>query len=124
MGHIQWPTVIHSTAYVVDVLEQPTGLSQRFVRTATPDFCPPLTDLRIDGLRPGTYLACVRCVAPCGCESVCSPWAMLPLIDSPSCALPPVLPASTMQPPTSPALAATLFPELCPPPPIAPSSLL
>lgn len=117
--HIQWPTVIHASAYVVDILEQQTGFSQRFVRSAAPDIVPALTDLRIDGLQLGTYGACVRCVAPCGCESVCSPWAVLP----PSCGMPPSAPTVHMQPPPSaPAPIAILTPDLCPPP-IAPPSL-
>merc|ERR1712187_26098 len=99
--HVQWPTVCHASAYVVEILEHQSGLSQRFVRVASPDVMASLTELRIDGLQPGAYAACVRCVAPCGCESIPSPWATLHVASSPPCGMHPPASALIMQPPPS-----------------------
>merc|ERR1712061_755994 len=92
------------------------------MRAATPGYGSALMDLRVDGLQPGTYAACVRCVAPCGCESACSPWAILPLACFP-CGVLPLAPASHIQAPSAPAPVAALMPNLSPPPPVVPSSL-
>merc|ERR1712176_1464176 len=79
-------------------------------------------DLRVDDLQPGTYAACVRCVAPCGCESACSPWAFLPFTGPPQCRMPNnVAPASNMRPSMAPASDVVLIPDLCPPPAHPPS---
>ncbi|CAK0894939.1 unnamed protein product [Prorocentrum cordatum] len=80
VGHsllIQWPTVVHATAYQLE-LKQEDGSVERYTRVAAegsgPDMA--LAELRIGGLRPGPCCACVRCVAPCGCQSAPSPWGV------------------------------------------------
>jgi len=110
---IQWPTVIHATAYVVELFDQATMASQRFVRGTPAGILPQLVDLRVEGLQNSTYAASVRCVAPCGCETVSSPWSFLALAAVP----PPVAPAFPMPPPQVSAAS------LCPPPPSAPPTL-
>lgn len=121
---LQWPTVVHASAYAVELLDQCTGVSQRFMRAATPESLPVLTDLRIDGLRPSHYAACVRCVAHCGCESMCSPWSFLQLGCGPAYGAPPLATALNVLPPSAPAPLQAVFPDVCPPPPSAPPSLL
>lgn len=75
---IQWPTVVHATAYTVELLEEGTAAAERFTR-AVPEILPEaLVELRVGNLNPGAYAACVRCVAPCGCESAPSAWSFLP----------------------------------------------
>lgn len=75
---IQWPTVVHATAYTVELLEEGTASAERFTR-AVPEILPEaLVELRVGNLNPGAYAACVRCVAPCGCESAPSAWSFLP----------------------------------------------
>lgn len=75
---IQWPTVVHATAYTVELLEEGASAAERFTR-AVPEILPEaLVELRVGNLNPGAYAACVRCVAPCGCESAPSPWSFLP----------------------------------------------
>jgi len=114
---IQWPTVIHATAYVVELLDQGTMTAQRFVRGMPAGTLPALIDLRVEGLQPSAYAASVRCVAPCGCESASSPWSFLALAPFP----PPVTPAFQMLLPNeSPPFHAA---SLCPPPPSAPPAL-
>jgi len=120
---IQWPTVIHASAYVVELLDQGTMASQQYIHVSPEGLLPAVMDVQVDGLRPSVYGACVRCVAPCGCESTSSPWSILRVgWVQPA-------PAST----TSPALHA-LLPNMptgvpsvgllaCPPPPTAPPSL-
>merc|ERR1711966_66233 len=98
--------------YVIELLDQGTMASQRFVRGMPAGLLPPLVDLRVDGLQPSAYAASVRCVAPCGCESACSPWSFLALASVP----PPVAPAFPLPPNGSAA-------SLCPPPPFAAPAL-
>lgn len=75
---IQWPTVVHATAYTVELLEEGTAAAERFTR-AVPEILPEaLVELRVGNLNHGAYAACVRCVAPCGCESAPSAWSFLP----------------------------------------------
>lgn len=75
---IQWPTVVHATAYTVELLEEGTAAAERFTR-AVPEIMPEaLVELRVGNLNPGAYAACVRCVAPCGFESAPSAWSFLP----------------------------------------------
>lgn len=88
---IQWPMVIHATAYTVELFEEGTSSSERFTRAVPEGMAEALVELRVGNLHPGVYAACVRCVAPCGCESTPSPWSVLP-----SAWLPP---APTPQPP-------------------------
>merc|ERR1719271_1218364 len=76
---IQWPLVIHASAYVVELLDQGTMIAQQFMRPMPEGVVASLVDLRVDGLQPNNeYFARVRCVAPCGCESAPSPWSFLP----------------------------------------------
>lgn len=117
---IQWPTVVHASAYVVELLNQRTMQSQRYMRVMLPEgILPALVDLRVDGLEASPYAACVRCVAPCGCESAPSQWSFLHLGS--------MVPVTTMQmvQPTvlasAPVLSST--PQPCPPPPSTPPSL-
>jgi len=112
---IQWPTVIHASAYVVELLDQATMIAQRYMRVPEGPL-PALMDLRVEGLQPSAYAACVRCVAPCGCESTSSAWSFLPAGSMPSLqGLPPNQPACMP--------ANLLQPHCCPPPPSAPPSL-
>jgi len=112
---IQWPTVIHASAYVVELYDQGTMTAQRFMRC--PELgsaLPPLMDLRIEGLQPSSYAACVRCVAPCGCESSVSQWSFVTAGQ--------VMPSGYVLPPNAPAGVPGLIPQSCPPPPSAPPS--
>jgi len=127
---IQWPTVVHATAYVVELLNQSTMIAQRFMRVMLPDGpLPAVVDLQVDGLQPGTYAACVRCVAPCGCESSTSPSSFLVVgtatqeksTSSPPQAMQIVATAPAPLPLSCPPHFTT--PPSCPPPPSAPPSL-
>eukprot|EP00747_Dinoflagellata_sp_TGD_P166012 gnl/TRDRNA2_/TRDRNA2_188161_c0_seq1.p1 gnl/TRDRNA2_/TRDRNA2_188161_c0~~gnl/TRDRNA2_/TRDRNA2_188161_c0_seq1.p1 ORF type:complete len:937 (-),score=186.10 gnl/TRDRNA2_/TRDRNA2_188161_c0_seq1:122-2581(-) len=75
---VQWPTVVHATAYTVELLDQGTNAAERFTRAVPERLTEALVELRVGGLNPGSYAACVRCVAPCGCESAPSAWSALP----------------------------------------------
>jgi len=127
---IQWPTVVHATAYVVELSNQSTMIAQRFMRVMLPDGpLPAVVDLQVDGLQPGTYAACVRCVAPCGCESSASPSSFLVVgtaaqeknMASPLQAMQIVATAPAPLPLSCPPHFTT--PPSCPPPPNAPPSL-
>merc|ERR1712232_443620 len=72
---LQWPTVVHASAYVVELIDQGTMASQRYLHVSPGGVLPTVTDVQVDGLQPSVYAASVRCVAPCGCESACSPWS-------------------------------------------------
>jgi hypothetical protein len=121
---VQWPTVIHASAYVVELFNQGTMLAQRFMRAAPEGAPPALVDLRIDGLQPGPYAACVRSIAPCGCESTPSPWsflqvgAMTVMPSGGAGLLLPPAPASV-----APAAAQCSILHTCPPPPSMPPAL-
>lgn len=91
---VQWPTVIHASSYVVDIVEMSTMVNQRFMRGQADQPLPALTSMQIDGFRSGNPAACVRCVAPCGCESAPSSWSFLPL--------------GQMMPPAAPTVAAPM----------------
>lgn len=120
---VQWPTVIHATAYVVELLDQTTMTAQRFMIVSEGSLNH-LTDLRLDGLQHGAFAACVRCVAPCGCESAPSPWSFLPASIAPGPLVP--LAASLVLPAVVPAIVPGAAPQLlglCPPPPSAPPCL-
>jgi len=118
---IQWPTVIHASAYVVELLDQVTMVAQRFLHGTPEGVLPSLMNLRVDGLQASAYAASVRCVAPCGCESAASSWSfvsgmvgMAPAMNM----LPPQAPAPHhMMPPASMPNAALVLPHACPPPP-------
>eukprot|EP00927_Polykrikos_kofoidii_P053925 TRINITY_DN48441_c0_g1_i1.p1 TRINITY_DN48441_c0_g1~~TRINITY_DN48441_c0_g1_i1.p1 ORF type:complete len:812 (-),score=131.48 TRINITY_DN48441_c0_g1_i1:296-2731(-) len=127
---IQWPMVIHATAYTVELFEEATSSSERFTRAVPEGMAEALVELRVGNLHPGVYAACIRCVAPCGCESTPSPWSFLPpawLPPTPS-AQPPYM-ASSWQPstvhpaymPSSPMPVGA--PPLPPRPPPAPPTL-
>jgi len=75
---IQWPMVIHATAYTVELFEEGSASSERFTRAVPESMAEALVELRVGNLQPGAYAACVRCVAPCGCESGPSSWSFLP----------------------------------------------
>jgi hypothetical protein len=125
---IQWPTVVHASAYVIDLLNQSTMTTQRFVRVMSEGVLPAIVDLRLDGLQPCQYAASVRCQAPCGCESICSPWSFMtlsPVAPSPveTVSFGSLPPASHLPLPNAPAAAQGVAPPSCPPPPSAPPSL-
>lgn len=111
---IQWPTVVHASSYVVELLDQGTMMAQRFLRPMQEGALPALVDLRVDGLQPTAYSSCVRCIAPCGCESAPSAWSFFPLGSLPA---PNMASAPQMLAPTAPS-----SPPMCPPPPCAPPS--
>merc|ERR1711988_481437 len=116
---------IHATSYIVELFEYGTNEVQRFVRTVPENLAVPLIDFRVSGLRPSAYASCVRCVAPCGCQSAPSRWSYLP----PSGMSPPAsLPAAACQisPPLHVPQAVQQIPETMlgqvshPPPPNLP----
>lgn len=77
---VQWPSVNHATAYVVELRESGSQQAERFMRSVPAQALGSLVELRIGGLRPGTpgqcFVAQIRCIAPCGCESDASPPGM------------------------------------------------
>lgn len=76
---IQWPTIVHATAYIVELYEETSGTLERFHRVVPDNLREVLVELRVGNLQPaGSYGACVRSVAPCGCESSPSPWSFAP----------------------------------------------
>jgi len=75
---VQWPTVVHATAYTVELFDEATGALERFQRTVPENLTEAIVELRVGNLQPSSYGACVRCVAPCGCESAPSAWSFLP----------------------------------------------
>merc|ERR1712224_314569 len=74
---IAWPTVIPASAYVVDLMDQTTMAAQQFIHVSPEGPLPSVMEIQVDGLRPSVYGACIRCVAPCGCESQSSPWSIM-----------------------------------------------
>ncbi|CAJ1454965.1 unnamed protein product [Effrenium voratum] len=78
---VRWPSVGHAAAYVIEFREAGSKHTERFVRQAVPAAPGSLVELRVGGLRPipgRIYVAQVRCIAHCGCESqpsspACSP---------------------------------------------------
>jgi len=74
---VQWPSVANATAYVVELGESGSSHTERFIRSV-PMQAAGLVELRIGGLRPAggpgrRYVAQVRSVTACGCESEASP---------------------------------------------------
>lgn len=116
---IQWPTVVHASSYVVEILDLSTMTTQRFMRGVPECVLPALMDLRVDGLRSSACAACVRCIAPCGCESAPSPWSYA----TPLQPLAPPLATTLLLPPPPQASGLGMVPHSCPPPPAAPPSL-
>eukprot|EP00931_Biecheleriopsis_adriatica_P052482 TRINITY_DN3052_c0_g3_i1.p1 TRINITY_DN3052_c0_g3~~TRINITY_DN3052_c0_g3_i1.p1 ORF type:complete len:798 (-),score=164.68 TRINITY_DN3052_c0_g3_i1:227-2620(-) len=85
---VRWPFVAHAAAYIVELREAGSPVAERFVRSAAGTTPGSLVELRVGGLRPvpgRTYMAQLRCVAQCGCES--SPSA--PNMSPPMGVLPP-----------------------------------
>jgi len=74
---VQWPSVGTATAYVVELRESGSPHAERFVRQVPMQAVGSLVELRIGGLRPTgpgrIYIAQVRSVSGCGCESDLSP---------------------------------------------------
>jgi len=75
---VQWPSVNHATAYVVELRESGSQRVERFIRSVPAQAMGSLVELRIGGLRPfgmpgQYYIAQVRCVSACACESEPSP---------------------------------------------------
>jgi len=112
----QWPTVIHASAYVIELLDQGTMASQRYIHVAPEGPLPAVMDAQVDVPQPGMYGACIRCIAPCGCESTCSPWS--------TCQVGWVQPSGVhalhLMPPNAPAGMPSVRVLACPPPPTAP----
>jgi len=76
---IQWPTVVHATAYVVELYEENASSLESFRRNVPENLKEVLVELRVGNLQPaGSYSACIRAVAPCGYESQRSPWSVAP----------------------------------------------
>lgn len=100
---VQWPSVRHATAYVVELRETGSQRVERFIRSVPVQALGSLVELRIGGLRPGgsagqCYVAQVRCVAACGCESEPSPAGV---------SQPLGVPAAPVQTPVALSLAST-----------------
>lgn len=69
---VRWPSVGHASAYVVELRETGSSFTERFVRSAESSPAGSVLELRVGGLRPipgRTYMAQVRCISHCGCES-------------------------------------------------------
>merc|ERR1719362_41647 len=73
---VQWPSVAHAMAYVIDLCDAGSQHVERFMRSAGMATRGSVVELRVGGLRPSSgpsggqhYSAQVRCVAECGCES-------------------------------------------------------
>lgn len=69
---LRWPAVAHASAYVVELRETGSSFAERFMRSAEAAGPGSLMELRVGGLRPipgRTYMAQVRCISHCGCES-------------------------------------------------------
>jgi len=115
----QWPTVIHASAYVIELLDQGTMASQRYSHVAPEGPLPVVMDAQVDVLQPGMYGVCIRCIAPCGCESTCSPWSNVQL----GCVQSSGVHALHMMPTNAPADMPSVQVLSCPPPPTAPPSL-
>jgi hypothetical protein len=121
---LQWPTVVHATSYVVELLNRNSMDTQRYLRAPPEGVLPCIMDLQVDNLQPGSYAACVRCIAPCGCESACSPWSsgVVGQVVPPQVVVH-VAPA----PPRAAAPVHLVLPgvaqHVCPPPPTAPPTL-
>jgi hypothetical protein len=122
---IQWPTVIHASAYVVELFDQVNMVSQRFTHVSPAGALPSLMSLRVDGLQPSSYAACVRCVALCGCESACSAWSFLSGMVPFTSALPMLPPSAVASYPvtmsSSGVVAAASSVSICPPPSAPPA---
>lgn len=132
---IQWPTVVHAVAYTVELFEEGSGALERFRRSVPENLQEALVELRVGNLQVGSYGACVRCIAPCGCEATPSAWSFLPPAWPPapphmagawpSVGPPPVAPPSQPYLPSPSGLLSTNpgSPSLPPPPPSEPPTV-
>uniref|UniRef100_A0A7S2ITW4 Fibronectin type-III domain-containing protein n=1 Tax=Zooxanthella nutricula TaxID=1333877 RepID=A0A7S2ITW4_9DINO len=129
---VQWPSVGTASAYVVELRESGSPHAERFVRQVPMQAVGSSVELRIGGLRPGgpgrIYVAQVRSVSACGCESEAS----APAVSQPMGYAPPFAAATAVQPvhqpqPQAPlptlSLAAACAPPQCPPPQPPPAEL-
>eukprot|EP00931_Biecheleriopsis_adriatica_P025858 TRINITY_DN15790_c0_g1_i1.p1 TRINITY_DN15790_c0_g1~~TRINITY_DN15790_c0_g1_i1.p1 ORF type:complete len:641 (+),score=138.40 TRINITY_DN15790_c0_g1_i1:85-2007(+) len=69
---VRWPAVAHVAAYVVELREAGSPIVERFFRSGDSAAPGCLVELRVGGLRPlpgHQYMAQVRCLTTCGCES-------------------------------------------------------
>lgn len=108
---VQWPSVAQATAYVVELREPGALRAERFVRSVPMQVPGALVELQVGGLRPSgpgsVYVAQVRSVSACGCESEPSAAATLTVC--------PVCPVTTQHSPTKEGLPISLA-EACSPP--------
>lgn len=120
---VRWPAMNHATAYVVELRESGSQRAERFIRSVPMQALGSLVELCIGGLRPAgmpgqCYVAQVRCVAACGCESEPSPpgWSQT-LSSGPVPAVSPQQPPGTFQrPPVAafpPAAGPSAAPSAC-----------
>uniref|UniRef100_A0A7S4QMZ8 RRM domain-containing protein n=1 Tax=Alexandrium monilatum TaxID=311494 RepID=A0A7S4QMZ8_9DINO len=117
---VQWPSVSHATAYVVELREQGSSSVERFMRSAPMATRGSIVELRVGGLRPSgppgqRYAAQVRCIADCGCESAPSAPGWSPTLGA---SAQPTAPATqvaqgspTMLPTVAPSLQDALAPS-------------
>jgi len=113
---IQWPTITHATAYVVDLYEETSGTMESFKRAVPDNLREVLVELRVGNLQPtGIYSASVRSVAPCGAQSVPSAYSMAPAPATPAPWFPPPAsyppPAASYPPPLQSAWGPPALPS-------------
>mmetsp|Transcript_25721 Transcript_25721/g.59457 ORF Transcript_25721/g.59457 Transcript_25721/m.59457 type:complete len:498 (-) Transcript_25721:169-1662(-) len=75
---IQWPTVVHATAYTVELIEDGAAQPECFKRSVPESVAELVVELRVGNLGVRGYACRVRCLGPCGCESAPSDWSFLP----------------------------------------------
>lgn len=128
---VQWPSVSHAAAYVVELREQGSPSVERFMRSAPMATRGSIVELRVGGLRPSgppgqRYAAQVRCIADCGCESAPSSPGWSPTLGGSGQAASAAQPGTQVaqgSPTMLPAIAPTLQDCLAPSPPGAASAL-
>lgn len=82
---VQWTCAPHAAAYVVELRESGSQHAERFLRSLSTEAAGSIAELRVGGLcvQPGScsrYVAQVRAVSACGCESEPSAAAVSPPI--------------------------------------------
>lgn len=116
---MQWPAVVHASAYVVEVSD--TTTTHLFSHGGSPaGGATMLMNLRINAVQPGTHASRVRCVAPCGCESAPSQWSVLQISGMRSAM--PLAPPLQLLPSGPPCFNPSAGAPFSPPPPSAPPS--
>mmetsp|Transcript_31192 Transcript_31192/g.72711 ORF Transcript_31192/g.72711 Transcript_31192/m.72711 type:complete len:508 (-) Transcript_31192:166-1689(-) len=75
---IQWPTVVHATAYTVELWEDGTSQPECFKRSVPDSVAELVVELRVGNLGVRAYACRIRCLGPCGSESLPSDWSFLP----------------------------------------------